>query len=182
MSEDKKSDSKRNKKPQVTDPLDSGNVITFKPKNEMSVSEYVEGILIGNRVILSQAITLVESTLPRHITKAEQIIELCLPYTGDSIRIGITGVPGVGKSTFIERFGKHIIEDENRKLAVLAVDPTSSKSGGSILGDKTRMEELARNKKAFIRPSPSSGRWVVSRLEPESPYYSAKQGALIQFL
>ncbi|MEA2107337.1 MAG: methylmalonyl Co-A mutase-associated GTPase MeaB [Bacteroidota bacterium] len=125
-------------------------------KIKRSVQEYVDGIINGNRTILGQAITLIESSLPDHNQIAQKIIEKCLPYAGNSIRIGITGVPGVGKSTFIESMGKYITSKGN-KLAVLAVDPSSERSKGSILGDKTRMEELATDPDAFIRPSPSAG-------------------------
>jgi len=120
------------------------------------VEFYVQGILKGNRVILSQAITLVESAKPDHQAIAQKIIEQCLPHAGDSIRVGITGVPGVGKSTFIESFGK-ILTNQGKKLAVLAIDPSSERTKGSILGDKTRMEELSTDENAFIRPSPSAG-------------------------
>ncbi len=121
-----------------------------------SVDEYVSGILSGNRTILSQAITLVESSLPEHFETAQAIIEKCLPSSARSVRIGITGVPGAGKSTFIETFGLHAV-DTGRKIAVLAVDPSSRNTGGSILGDKTRMEKLSVHPDAFIRPSPSAG-------------------------
>lgn len=116
----------------------------------------INEIIKGNRIFLSQAITLVESTLHNHQELANKIIEGCLPFSGKSIRIGISGIPGVGKSTFIETFGKYLIS-KGKKLAVLAIDPSSEFSKGSILGDKTRMEDLANNKSAFIRPSPSSG-------------------------
>ncbi|WP_425460302.1 methylmalonyl Co-A mutase-associated GTPase MeaB [Leptospira fletcheri] len=119
-----------------------------------SAETFVQGILNGDRVLLSRAITLVESTLPAHQDLAEQVIEQCLPHSGKSIRIGITGIPGVGKSTFIESFGNLLIQN-GRRLAVLTVDPTSQISKGSILGDKTRMETLSRKEEAFIRPSPS---------------------------
>jgi LAO/AO transport system kinase len=112
-------------------------------------------LLEGDRNALSQAITLVESTHPSHQDAAAEIIRLCLPHAGKSIRIGITGVPGVGKSSFIEEFGTYVIE-QGKRVAVLAIDPSSPISGGSILGDKTRMDQLAANEKAFIRPSPSS--------------------------
>lgn len=118
--------------------------------------EFLEGILKGNRAILGQAITLVESSLESDRQKAQRLIENCLPYCGNSIRIGITGVPGVGKSTFIEAFGTHLTS-MGYKVAVLAVDPSSERSKGSILGDKTRMEDLAVNVNAFIRPSPTGG-------------------------
>jgi LAO/AO transport system kinase len=126
-------------------------------RQDPSPEAFVDGILHGNRALLSRAITLIESRLPQHQAVAQRIIEGCLPHSGDSVRIGITGVPGVGKSTFIEVLGMHLIEDRAQKVAVLAVDPSSSVSGGSILGDKTRMERLAANPAAFIRPSPSSG-------------------------
>lgn len=128
----------------------------LKKKREISVDEYVNGILNSDRVMLSQAITLVESNLSEHQHKAQQIIERCLPYAGKSIRVGITGIPGVGKSTTIEALGTKLTHS-GHKLAVLAIDPTSEKTKGSILGDKTRMEELANDPNAFIRPSPSAG-------------------------
>lgn len=122
----------------------------------LSLSAYIEGILSGNRVVLSRAITLTESNLSQDKELAYQVLEAVLPHTGKSIRIGITGVPGVGKSTFIEAFGQYITSLD-KKLAVLAIDPSSQLTKGSILGDKTRMEELARNPLAYIRPSPTSG-------------------------
>lgn len=125
-----------------------------RTKKELSVSDYVNGIIGKNRVILSRAITLIESVNPVHQAIAQEVIEKCLPYSGRSIRIGITGVPGVGKSTFIESFGTYITA-QGKQLAVLAIDPSSERSKGSILGDKTRMEQLATNPHAFIRPSPS---------------------------
>ncbi len=127
-----------------------------RSRKALSVQEYVDGILKGNRTILSQAITLVESSLPEHIQIAQQIIEQCLPHAGKSIRMGITGVPGAGKSTFIEAMGTYLTS-LGHKLAVLAIDPSSERSKGSILGDKTRMEALSVNPDAFIRPSPSGG-------------------------
>ncbi|OKL39237.1 methylmalonyl Co-A mutase-associated GTPase MeaB [Pontibacter flavimaris] len=120
-----------------------------------SPEKYVEGILAGDRVMLSRAITLVESRLPSDLELAQEVVSQVLPHAGNSIRIGITGVPGVGKSTFIEAFGNYLIKEQGRKLAVLAIDPTSQRSGGSILGDKTRMDSLATNPQAFIRPSPA---------------------------
>ena len=125
-------------------------------KNELNIEEYFNGVKSNNRSILSRAITLIESSKKSHQILAEKLIQKCLPHSGNSIRIGITGVPGVGKSTFIESFGKHITM-QGHKLAVLAIDPSSQKSGGSILGDKTRMEELSSNPNAFIRPTASSG-------------------------
>lgn len=120
-----------------------------------SADIYVDGILKGDRVMLSRAITLVESRLPQDQELAQEVIAQVLPSSGNSVRIGITGVPGVGKSTFIEAFGNYLITEEGKKLAVLAIDPTSQRSGGSILGDKTRMDLLATNPDAFIRPSPA---------------------------
>ncbi len=126
----------------------------FVKKRQRSVAEYVEGILKGDTVLLSQAITLIESTKAEHKILAQAIIETCLPHANQSIRIGITGTPGVGKSTFIEAFGQQRI-DANHKVAVLAIDPSSQMTGGSILGDKTRMQYLANRPEAFIRPSPA---------------------------
>lgn len=131
------------------------SVMNYRRKKRLSVDAYVDGIIAGDRLILSRAVTLVESKLKEDTAIAEQILEKILPQTGQSIRIGITGVPGVGKSTFIESFGKHITT-LNKKLAVLTIDPSSQRSKGSILGDKTRMEELARDPLAYIRPSPTS--------------------------
>lgn len=125
-------------------------------RKEYTPAEFVEGILKGNITILSQAVTLVESSKYEHQQMAQEIIEKCLPHAGKSVRIGITGVPGAGKSTSIDAFGMHLI-GQGRKLAVLAIDPSSERSKGSILGDKTRMEALSREKNAFIRPSPSAG-------------------------
>lgn len=122
-----------------------------------SVDEYVAGIRNQNITILSQAVTLLESSKIEDQHKAQAIIERCLPYTGNSIRVGITGVPGSGKSTSIETFGLHLLKDEEKRLAVLAIDPSSEVSKGSILGDKTRMEKLANHSRAFVRPSPSAG-------------------------
>lgn len=125
-------------------------------KDHKSSSDLVSGIITGNKADLSQAITLLESAKPEHQKMADDIIEKCLPHSGKSLRIGITGVPGVGKSTFIESFGNFLIQ-EGFKVAVLAIDPSSQKSGGSILGDKTRMETLVQQEAAFVRPSPSRG-------------------------
>lgn len=128
--------------------------IQHSRKVQPSAEELVGGILAGNITALSRAITLVESTNPLHLVKANTIINSCLPHANQSVRIGITGVPGVGKSTFIETFGKHLTS-LGKKVAVLAVDPSSTISHGSILGDKTRMEELVKDPNAFIRPSAS---------------------------
>ena len=123
-------------------------------RKQPSAEELISGILKGDKTALSRAITLVESTNPEHLEKANEVIKGCLPYANNSNRIGITGVPGVGKSTFIEAFGTYLTSI-GKKVAVLAVDPSSSISHGSILGDKTRMEELVKDKNAYIRPSAS---------------------------
>ena len=125
-------------------------------RQRLSVSDYVDGVLNCDRALLAQAITLIESLNDNHRATADAVLNELLTQKQDSIRIGITGVPGVGKSTFIESFGKQLTSLDH-KVAVLAVDPTSSRTGGSILGDKTRMQELSRDKNAFIRPSPTSG-------------------------
>ena len=126
-------------------------------KRELSVADYVEGIVKGDVTVLSRAVTLVESVKQDHQAIAQEVIEKCLPYSGNSIRIGISGVPGAGKSTSIDVFGLHVLEKYDGKLAVLAIDPSSERSKGSILGDKTRMEKLSVHPKSFIRPSPSAG-------------------------
>ena len=123
---------------------------------QLTAAEYVEGIRKGDVSILGRAVTLVESTADRHQALAQEVIEKCLPYTGNSRRIGITGVPGAGKSTSIDAFGMHVL-GQGHKLAVLAIDPSSERTQGSILGDKTRMERLSQQKDAFIRPSPTAG-------------------------
>jgi len=119
------------------------------------VDQYVDRILAGDRVVLSRAITLAESTLPADQELAQKVIQRLMPHTGHSIRVGITGSPGVGKSTFIEAFGNLLVQEQQKKIAVLAIDPSSQRSGGSILGDKTRMTALATNPAAYIRPSPA---------------------------
>lgn len=127
-----------------------------KKRETFTVEQYVEGILAGDRTILSRAVTLVESRLPEHQLLAQKVIEGCLPHAGNSVRVGITGVPGAGKSTSIDTFGMHVLA-QGHKLAVLAIDPSSERSKGSILGDKTRMAALSREENAFIRPSPTAG-------------------------
>lgn len=125
-------------------------------RRHYTADDYAAGVLSGDRVLLARAITLIESHLPAHMDMAQKVLRRCLPQTGRSLRIGITGVPGAGKSTFIEALGMMLCR-RGHKVAVLAVDPSSTRSGGSILGDKTRMEELSREPKAFIRPSPAGG-------------------------
>lgn len=125
-------------------------------RRQYAAGELLEGIQHGDISLLGKAITLVESSLPEHHSEAQELIAACLPFSGKSFRLGITGVPGAGKSTFIEALGKHILQ-KGGKLAVLAIDPTSERSRGSILGDKTRMEELAGRPEVYIRPSPSGG-------------------------
>ena len=125
-------------------------------RRRLSPEEYVQGVLDQDRTILARAMTLVESNAPVHMEVAQQVLKRLLPHSGNSIRIGITGVPGVGKSTFIEAFGCYLTRQGHR-VAVLAVDPSSSVTRGSILGDKTRMERLSREENCFIRPSPSGG-------------------------
>ena len=141
------------------DAVSTDSVNRFLKKNthkHLSVQQYREGILEGNRTILSRAVTLIESNKPDHQQVAQEIVGQCLPHSGNSVRIGITGVPGAGKSTFIESFGTYLTSI-GKKVAVLAIDPSSERSKGSILGDKTRMEVLSADPNAYIRPSPSSG-------------------------
>ena len=139
--------------PEMTNPS-SIRSIKQKRKSQPRAEDLVQQILHGNITALSRAITLVESKNSAHLDKANTIIKACLPHANKSIRVGITGVPGVGKSTFIEALGKHLIA-QGKKVAVLAIDPSSSITKGSILGDKTRMEDLVKEDNAFIRPSPS---------------------------
>jgi LAO/AO transport system kinase len=122
----------------------------------LTTSEFVEGVLGGDRTVLSRAITLVESNAPSHFNQARDVLAALLPHAGRSLRVGVTGPPGAGKSTFIDLLGTRLVA-QGRRVAVTAVDPSSSLSGGSILGDKTRMERLANSPHAFIRPSPSGG-------------------------
>jgi LAO/AO transport system kinase len=126
-------------------------------RRRLPPDEYVEGVLRGDRTLLSQAITLIESAHAEDTDLAQDVLERCLPHSGNSIRVGVTGVPGVGKSTVIEVLGAYLTRERCEKVAVLAVDPSSQVSRGSILADKTRMETLANDERAFIRPSPSSG-------------------------
>ncbi len=121
-----------------------------------SVKDYADGVIGGDRAMLARAITLIESAKPEHAQAAQELLQQLLPFTGKAHRVGITGVPGVGKSTMIDRLGLNLVEQGHR-VAVLAVDPTSTRSGGSILGDKTRMANLAQRREAYIRPSPTSG-------------------------
>jgi len=146
-------------------------------RKRIHTDEYLSGIVSGDIAMLGRAITLIESALPRHREQAAQLVERCLPLAGRSMRIGITGVPGVGKSSFIEKFGLFLSETHHKKIAVLAVDPTSSISGGSILGDKTRMEQLSVLPNVFIRPSPS-GRSLggVTRRTRETIYLCEAAG------
>lgn len=145
---------------QVTEGVEDQPVVNpylkRRKKRQLSTAEYIEGILKGDITILSRAITLIESSNPAHYAQAQEIIEGCLPYAGKSIRIGITGVPGAGKSTWIEAVGSMVTRLKH-KLAVLAIDPSSERSGGSILGDKTRMTTITTNPDIFVRPSPSAG-------------------------
>jgi len=126
----------------------------YKPKGRLEAAAYINGVLKGDRVLLSRAITIIESNLESDKILAKEIIQAILPHAGNSIRIGITGVPGVGKSTFIEAFGKYLIT-QGKRVAILSIDPSSQRSKGSILGDKTRMEELSVMQEAYIRPSAS---------------------------
>ena len=127
------------------------------PRRQLTIDDYVKGVLERDRTILARTITLIESNSEKHFEMGQEVLRQLLPYTGNSLRIGITGVPGAGKSCFIEALGCKLMED-NYHLAVLAVDPSSSLSKGSVLGDKTRMEKLSRHKNSFIRPSPSGGK------------------------
>lgn len=129
---------------------------TTPPRRKLDIDDYVQGVLSGNRTVLARAITLIESNSPAHMETAQEVLKRLMPHTGNSVRVGITGVPGAGKSTFIEALGSMLC-DRGHKVAVLAVDPSSTVTRGSILGDKTRMEILSRKENAFIRPSPSGG-------------------------
>ncbi len=126
------------------------------PRRQLGVEDYVKGVLSNDRTILARAVTLIESSNMAHIALAQKVLQQLLPHTGKSVRIGLTGVPGAGKSTLLDALGK-VICDQGHRLAILAIDPSSQLNGGSILGDKTRMEELSRRTDCFIRPSPSAG-------------------------
>lgn len=134
----------------------SASIQSSAKRQKRTLQDYVDGVRHNDRTMLAKAITLIESNAAKHMDAAQRLLNELLPYTGNSLRIGITGVPGAGKSTFIEAMGSYLCE-QGLKVAVLAVDPSSSITGGSILGDKTRMEQLSRNPRAFIRPSPSAG-------------------------
>lgn len=156
MGKTRKSESDKKKEISVTETAPVRSVQLFKSKRKSTINPQtlVDGILNQDIAALSRAITLVESQTPKHAKQAQTIVQACLPQGKPSIRIGITGVPGVGKSTFIEALGKHLI-DQGKRVAVLAIDPSSSITKGSILGDKTRMEHLSKSHRAFIRPSAS---------------------------
>ncbi len=139
-----------------TDRSTDSSILSPQRRRRLTVGDYVQGVLSRNRIITAQTITLVESNHPRHMETAQEVLKQLLPYTGNSIRLGITGVPGAGKSTLIEALGTMLC-DQGHRVAVLAVDPSSTITRGSILGDKTRMDILSRNPNAFIRPSASGG-------------------------
>lgn len=153
-----------------------------KRKRQISVADFVEGIVKGNITILSQAVTLVESVKPEHQAVAQEVIEKCLPYAGNSVRVGISGVPGAGKSTSIDVFGVHVLDKYAGKLAVLAIDPSSERSKGSILGDKTRMEKLSVHPKSFIRPVRRLVRWVAWHVRRARRLCFARLPVSIRFL
>lgn len=150
------SDGRLDVRPGVASPGSMSPSLQRRTRREPSIDEHVEGILGGDRIVLGKTITLIESLRPEHTRKALEVMERLLPYTGKSVRVGITGVPGVGKSTFIEALGSELTAAGHR-IAVLAIDPSSQRSSGSIMGDKTRMEKLSVDPNAFIRPSPSAG-------------------------
>ncbi|MBD3331991.1 methylmalonyl Co-A mutase-associated GTPase MeaB, partial [candidate division GN15 bacterium] len=131
-------------------------MVAARQDRNLSIEQYVDGVRKGDRSVLSRTITLIESNAEHHQQQAQEVLSKLLPHSGNSIRLGLTGVPGAGKSTFIETLGLQLI-DRGHRVAVIAVDPSSSLSKGSILGDKTRMEQLSQREEAFIRPSPSGG-------------------------
>jgi LAO/AO transport system kinase len=141
----------------VSNPKQTSKNASSAARKRLPLERYVNGVLSGDRMVLARAITIIESDLPDDGELAAHLLDKVLPYSGNSRRVGITGVPGVGKSTFIDALGMHLIRDCGENVAVLSVDPSSPISGGSILGDKTRMERLAVEERAFIRPSPSRG-------------------------
>jgi LAO/AO transport system kinase len=140
-------------RPVPVNPSPEPTPVIRRPK-QLTVDDYVSGVLAGNRSTLARAITLVESSSRMHEVQAQEVLQRLLPHTGKAKRVGVTGVPGVGKSTFLEFFGCYLV-NQGQKVAVLTIDPSSARSGGSILGDKTRMEKLSREPNAFIRPSPT---------------------------
>jgi LAO/AO transport system kinase len=143
--------------PGVRIPSPPASTSVPKRRSRLTREQYIDGVLSGDRKMLARAITLIESSRADDAELAQEILEACLPHTGNSIRLGITGVPGAGKSTLIDALGMHLIREQGQKLAVLAIDPSSEVSGGSILGDKTRMNALSQNENAFIRPSAARG-------------------------
>lgn len=151
-------------------------------RREYTVGEMVEGILKGNVTVLSQAVTLIESVNPDHQQKAQEVIEKCLPYSGKSLRIGISGVPGAGKSTSIDQFGVHVLDRFGGKLAVLAIDPSSERSKGSILGDKTRMENSLCVKKPSYVPVLRQALWEAWRARPARLSYCVRQPDTTRYL
>lgn len=154
-----------------------------KPKKrQLSVAEYVEGIVKGDVTILSRAVTLVESVKPEHQAIAQEVIEKCLPYSGNSVRVGISGVPGAGKSTSIDVFGLHVLEKYGGKLAVLAIDPSSERSKGSILGDKRAWRNSPFIPNPLSVPVPRQVRWAVWRVRRVKRLYFAKLPDLIRYL
>ena len=163
--------------------------LTVNAGIELSVADYVDGIIKGDVTILSRAVTLVESIRPEHQAIAQEVIEKCLPYSGASIRVGISGVPGAGKSTSIDVFGLHVLEQYGGKLAVLAIDPSSERSKGSILGDKTRMERLAVHAwsdwpctpNRSSAPAPRQVRWAAWHARRGRPSCCARQRASTRY-